>query len=462
MAAHADKPEVMQREPGKVECNDEVPTCTYIVQNLTAKDLIAKINANLFPGTILSSSEGFINVENLKKIRFYIYDNNKELRLKLIALIPLLDVYEDFIPSSLVQLTTEIYALSDSASTEFQVKATAAEAGNPAADIASDIVTTLAGGASAIGIKIGTNLLSSILGSKLIREDSSKISTITQYIPNLTPINYSQSTMFYVSPKGSGIVKDQEAGLTITGSVSISASDSDLVLLKDYSIRYGVMDPTSVEGNERINILSITNPQLYLVKGTSSVLVSTVTTEEKNRREWSFLSFGKSKQKSQNQLYIITRAESISFKSLVNDLKKVSKLELYRDFTAEEKAKLPNNELPLEEVLTHIHPYSFFTVSGDRVLGFTLDRQDARLTNIDKSIQISISSGTLFNKGSINQKSILTVGNLMLSGMKFDTLKPKDLSQSKITIKVNLKAFNSEAFVDKTLYYNPETNKFFE
>jgi hypothetical protein len=451
--------QVFQREPGKVECNEEIKRCTYVVQNLTAKDLIAKLNANLFPGSILSPSEGFIVVEHLKKINFYI--NDEGLRQKFIALIPLLDVYEDFVPTSLVQLTTEIYSLSESASTEIQAKLTSSES-SPVNDLATDIVSTLAGGASAIGIKIGTNLLSSVLGSTKVKEESSKISTVTQLIPNLAGINYSQSTTLYISPAGSGVVKEQEAGLNINGSVSISATDPDLVLVKDYSLRYGVIDPTSKEGNERVNLLNISNPQLYLVRGTSNVLISTVTTEETNRKTWSAVSFGKDKTKLQNQILIVTRAEAIGFKSLVADLKKVRALELHRSFTVEEKTKFPGQDVDMAEVIQHIKPYSFFTVSGDRILGFYLDREDARLSNINKNIEISVKTGGLFGGGSINQKTILSVENLMLSGLKFDKLSSKELSDPKVKIKLGLKVFNTDTSFSKILYYNPETNKFIE
>lgn len=450
--SYANTEDLMQREPGRAECNDELKRCTYVVQNLTAKELIAKLNSNVFPGSFLSPSEGFIVVENLKKINFYI--NDEELRLKFIALIPLMDVFEDFVPSSLVELTTEIIAMSDSATTELQAKLTSSDS-NPASDIATDVIAAISGGSS-LGVKIGTNLLSSILGSKKIKEDSSKISTVTQLIPNLAPINYSQSTMLFISPGNSGVVKEQEAGLSIGGAVSISASDPDLVLIKDYSLKYGVITPGSEEGKERVNILTISNPQLYLVKGTSSLLVSTVTTEERNKKEYSLVSFGKNKSKLHNQIMIITRAEAISFKSFVSDLKKVRSLELHREFTSEEKSKFSNEEISLEEVISHIKPYSFLTVSGDRILGFNLDKNDARISNIKKNIEIKVKNG------STKQKVNLSVENLMLSGLKFDTLSAKDLDQSVVKIKLKLKVFNQDESVSKTLYYNPETNKFIE
>ena len=101
----------IQRAPGKVECNDEVKICSYIAENITGRELIAKLNANLFPGSILSPSEGYITSDGIKKINFYI--NNDVLRIKFIAVIPLMDALEDFDPSDLVLLTTDIFSLTD-------------------------------------------------------------------------------------------------------------------------------------------------------------------------------------------------------------------------------------------------------------------------------------------------------------------------------------------------------------
>lgn len=451
---------ILQRTPGKVECDEVNLRCTYLVQNITAKELIARINDNIFPG--LSPSEGTFSAENIKKVVFYIKDTT--LRARIIALIPLLDVFEDITPSSQVQITTEIYSLSESAASEIQAQATSASAtANPADEIAKWVVSSMAGGASVMGAQIATNLLSSILGSKQIKEESSKISTVTQMIPNLAAINYSQNMTIYVAPPGAGVAKEQVAGLTIGGTVSIRASNANEIMIKDYSIRYGVIDPTSQDPALRVNILSVSNPQLLLYKGTSTTLVSTVTTEETNRKEYSFLSFGKTKTKLQNQILIVTRAEAISSEDLINNLKKISSVELHKDFSAEEIAKLPSNEVPMEELLSHIKPYSFFSSSGDRILGFQLKMADARESNINKNIEISVKTGGAFGgNGSLNQKVILSVQNLMLSGLKFDKLSPKDINQQVVKIKLGLKVFNQETAVSKILYYNPETNKFIE
>jgi hypothetical protein len=255
------------------------------------------------------------------------------------------------------------------------------------------------------------------------------------------------------------VVKEEQAGLSVGGTVSISARDNDLVLIKDYSLTYGVVE--NVTSGERVNILNISNPQLYLVKGTSSLLVSSVTIDQNNKTSYSALSWGKKKEKIMNKIMIITRAEAVNFKDFIADMKKMRQMELHKEFSKEERARFPVSELNIKDVLGNIKPYAFFTTSGDRVLGFKLDSKDARTNNISKNIEITIKSGGSFG-GGLKQKGLLTVENLMLSGIKFDRLSEKELKKTYVDINVTLNVFGSSDPVTRTLHYNPETNKFFE
>lgn len=455
-AADVNPNQILQRAPGKVDCNEEIKICSYVAQNITGRELIAKLNANLFPGSILSPSEGFLNSDGLKKINFYI--NNEELKQKIIAAIPLMDTLEDFDPSDLVLLTTDIFSLTEGGLTNIQ--ASLVTANDPTSEIADWVIASAFGGPTGLALKIGTNLLSSLLGSSKVKEESSKVTTISQLIPNLAGINYSKTSKIYISPAGSGVVKEEQAGLSVGGTVSISARDSDLVLIKDFNLTYGVVEAAG-EG-ERVNVLSISNPQLYLVKGTSSLVVSSVTMDQVNRTEYSALSFGKKKEKLLNKIMIVTRAESIDFKDFVNDMKKMRSFELHKQFTKEEKAKFKTTEVKMQDVLSHVKPHAFFTTAGDRVLGFKLDANDARLNNIAKNIEISVKSGGGVFSSGLKQKLILPLENLMLTGFKFDSLPAKELKKAMVEIELTMKVFNSTESYTTILHFNPETNKFFE
>lgn len=447
----------MQRAPGKIECAHERTSCSYVAQNITARELIAKINANLFPGSILTSSEGFIVSDGLKKINFYIY--NEELREKVISAIPFLDTLEEFDPSDLVMLTTDIYSLTEGGLSNIQ--ASLVTANEPTSEIAEWAITSALGGPAGLALKIGTNLLSSLLGSSKVKEESSKVTTINQLIPNQAGINYSNTSKVYISPPGSGVVKEEQAGLVVAGVVSISARDNDLVLIKDYSLTYGVIEP--ITAGERVNILSISNPQLYLVKGTSSLVVSSVTIDQTNRTEYSALSWGKKKGQALNKIMIVTKAEAVNFKDFVAGMKKMRQSNLHQQFSKEEIAKFPASDIGLEEVLSHVKPFAYFTTSGDRILSFKLDARDARLNNYSKDIEVSVKAGTMFSPGLKEKHEVfLRLENLMLTGYRFKDLSQKALKKSSIDIHLTLKVRNSNESVTKVIQYNPETNRFFE
>ncbi len=451
----SDETNLELRAPDKVSCNEEIKVCSYVAQNVTARELYAKLNANLFPGSILSLSDGFITIDGLKKISFYFY--NEDLKQRVIAAIPLFDSLEEFNPTDLVLVTTEIYSLTEGGFSNLQ--ASLVSANDPASELAEWIITSAFGGPTGVALKIGTNLLSSLLASSKVKEESSKVTTISQLVPNLSGINYSNNSKIYISPPGSGIVKEEKAGLSVGGTVSISSRDSDLVLIKDYELTYGVVE--NVSAGERVNILSITNPQLYLVKGTSSIVVSSVTMDQVNRTEYSAVSFGRKKEKVMNKIMIITRAESIDFKDYVSQLKKLRQMELHKEFSKEEVANFKTDIVSLDEVLSGIKTMTAYTTSGDRVVGFRLDANKARKENYKKNIEVTVKTGSAFSKG-INQKVILPLETLMLNGLKFDPFSPKELKKSLIEVELTLKVFNTNQVVTKKLLYNPENNKFIE
>lgn len=457
LMALASDPVGLERRSGKVECNDEVKICHYITQNITARELIAKLNSNLFPSSILDPNEGYMTSDGLKKVNFYI--NSLELRNKFIAAIPLMDTLEEFDPSDLVMLTTDIYSLTEGGLSNIQASLVTANSNSTNNEIGGWAVSSVLGGSTGLALKIGTNLLSSLLGSNKVKQESSKVTTINQLIPNQAGINYSNTSKVYISPPGSGVVKEEQAGLSVGGTVSISSRDNDIVLIKDYSLTYGVVE--NITAGERVNILSISNPQLYLVKGTSSVLVSSVTKEQSSSTESSALSYGKIKNKEMNKIMIVTSAEAVNFSDFINDMKKVRELDLHQQFTKEDITKFSNENIDLKEVLSHIKPMAYYTTSGDRVLGLKLDAKDARVNNISRNIEVSIKSGHFLSPG-INQKLILPLQSLMLSGVKLNPLPSKVLNRVLVDIKVNLKAFNGTASFSKILHYNPEMNTFIE
>ncbi len=444
----------LEQDPAQVKCDDELKRCTYVSQNITARQLVSRINSIMFPASILTPKEGYINVESLKKINFWL--EQVELKTRFIALLPLLDSFEEFNPSALVQLTTEIYSVSELGFSH--LSAEIASASTDTGDATDVDLSSLGGGTIELALKLGSNLLGSVLGTKVSRQEITQVETITQLIPNLSDISYSHGSTVFISPSP-GIVKEAKAGVTINGTVSINKFDSELVVLKNYNFNYGVINSTT-EGETMapVTMLSIQNPQLYLVKDTATMVVSTHTVREESGRQWGLGLFGRSKDKLRSKLMIVTRATAFSFVDYIRQLKKLRRLELHREFSELEINSFPSDSLSFKEALSVLKPYSLQTPSGQKILGFKLDKDFARQNNIKKSVEVEIKGG------GIKQEAILTVENLMLSGIKFNPVGLRYLDKKLITFKIELKKFGGSRSdrVKLKLYYNPRTNSFIE
>lgn len=445
----------LENQPSRAECNDVLKRCTYVSMNITARQLVSRINSIMFPGSILTPEEGYINVESLKKINFWLV--NEELKKRFIALLPLLDSFEEFNPSALVQLTTEIYTVSEKGFNH--VSAEIASATTDTGDATDVVLNTLGGGTIDLALKLGSNLLGSVLGTRVAREEVNQVETVTQLIPNMADISYSHGSTVFVSPTA-GVVKEARSGLDINGTVSINKFDPELVVLKNYKFNYGIVNPTdeSSESIAPVTILSIQNPQLYLVKDTSTMVVSTHTVREESGREWGLGLFGRSRDKMQSKIMVVTRATAYSFVDYIRQLKQLRQLDLHRNFSEIDINNFPGNSVSTDTVLKSVKPYALQTPSGQKILGFKLDKKYARRDNIKKSVEVTIKGG------GIKQEAILTTENLMLSGIRFNPIGLRYLDKKVVKFKVYLKPFRARLSerVKLKLYYNPRTNQFIQ
>jgi hypothetical protein len=453
MSLQAQEIGVFERPAAKIECLENLKRCTYTAQNISARELVSKLNAVVFPGTILSPDEGYISVESVKKLAFWM--ENEALRERYSALIPLIDVYEDFVVPALVQVSTEVFSLSENALGHLQAEVTAAGTN---ADITDWSLGSLGGGTLDLTLRIGSKFLSSVLGSRRVRSESSRVTTVTQLLPNRSDLNYNHTTNVYMAFESTGVVKEEKVGLSLNGEISISSSDPELVMLKDFSFRYGVLDESDTEGgSDRVTILAFGNPQLALLKGVSNMLVSTMVTEDTNSREWGLLSLGRTRDQVRSKLMVVTRAEAVSFDTYVEEMRRLRDLELFGQFSPLQVESFPLDERTIDQVVASARPYAFFTTSGDRVLGFRMDRALAREGNIKKNLEIEVTA-----RGGLKQKAIRTIENLMLTGFKFDSLPLSTLDRTKVDLKVTVKEYGGRGKWKKTFVYNPDTNTFIE
>ena len=443
----------------KIECDEIAQRCVYISKNLGATALISRIREALKPGDILTPEEGYMNAEDLKILSFWFYD--EELRQRFERLVVLIDVKEGGGPGSLVQLTTEIYALSEDGLGHINASISQVQSQT---NKENNFELFSKGGSLDLSLNLGDRLLGAILGSHKTKTNSSRLTRVVQLIPNRADIGYSRTMKVYISPT-LGISKEEQAGLKLSGTVSVNANDSKLTLLKNYHFLYGIHIPGPVvegkEGNslDKVNILSVKNPQLYLYNDMATMIVSTQTTQKDEGKQLGLLRFGKDKNKSFSKLMVIIRAKTFTFSEFMEGLKERRQFELYPTFSDEEIQKMPETgEVPLSEVLDSLQTFSRMTNSGDRIVGFSLNKKWASQDIVKKDVRIKIRGGGL------KMEKIRSIENLMLSGLRFDSFKMRYMDRSQIKIKVELEVHQPGSKSGKRdrsvkdLYYDPERN----
>lgn len=442
--------EDLQRLPGRIECQDRLMRCTYISQNLTARTLVARVKSVLKPGDVLLPSEGYISIESPSVLSFWFY--NEDLKDRFEGLLPLLDVLEDGVPGHLVQLTTEIYSLSEKGLSHID-----ASIGSLSSDVGDspDFGILNNGGVLDLSLTVSSRLLSAVLGTSIGRKETSRVTRVVQLIPNLTGINYERTTNIYVSPTA-GVVKDEKAGLTLGGTVSINRADNELVLIKNYKFNYGVLSPGRDGAEDRVTVLNITNPQLYLYEGVSTMIVSSNTSVITRNSNAGFFSFGRERSKIYNKLMVVTRAKTMSFNRYRNEMSRYSRLDLFRTFKQDQIERLPENTVTTAAALRSITPYTYRLSDGTPIIGFKLDEKLATKNNINKTVEVEVRGGGL------RMNKMRSLENLMLSGLRFDPLSPRYLSKAKVKLKLKFKVHKTNQTIKKTLYYDPDRNVFFD
>src|SRR5690606_35149020 len=111
------------------------------------------------------------------------------------------------------------------------------------------------------------------------------------------------------------------------------------------------------------------------------------------------------------KLMVVIRAEPMSFESIIDRMQDMRVRDFNGSFTPEDRSRMMKQGPTLTEIFTNgLDPYARFTASGDRVIGFNVNKELASIETIGKNIEVKIKA-----RG-FKQEAIRTVENLMISG----------------------------------------------
>ena len=456
--------EKLEKPTVQVECRHKEKLCDVYLQNTYAQSFIATIRSLMFPpasGTHLEEHGKIIKLDD-KHIAFWFNEGTEsELHQQFVSLIPLLDRYEKKVPSALIQVTTEIYSITDTGLTDLNFTLNGVK--SKKSDSGDDISLKL--GSFELSTSILTDTLSLFFNAQKKENQIEKMTTITQVVPNLSHLSYNHTSNIYIAPNTYTEVKVEQIGTTLSGKLEIDGNDNNVVVLEGGNITYGVLQPTEEGATPQVSKLSQPIHELRLEKGISRFLVSSYTSETVSGSDLSLFGAGSTKEKRSSKLLIVFRAKTFSYDELVKDLKENMR---GSRFTREEVEKLPKDSVELEEVYSSATLTPVLSNSGDSKIFFHLDRELARKDNIKKRATVRITGG------GIDQEKTRRLEQFMLEGIQIDTkFKPEFLSQDIIELKVEISTHvkrserkivweDEDPFYIGPSYNNNNTTLFFE
>lgn len=417
----------LEHAPGEVACDDKTRVCTYIARNVDAGTFISKITRIMFPpGEFLNPQDGYFHADGSDKVLFYFKGGaESELHQRFVGLIPMIDSFDDFDLPAYVQVSVEVYTITDTGLTELALETSR---------FSEEVDGGTNQGLLEFAIDVGSKLVKAVFATQKQKKQIHRLTRVTQIIPNMRSINFSHITKLYVAPN-SVTTKEETPGLVLQTKASISKRNNDIVELSNFNLTYGVQN--KMEGTQpTVTTLQFSIPEIQIERDRSIVLVSSQTLEISKNSGWDLngqgINLGKGSETAQAKLLLVTSARALTPQELAGEAQNPSLSATKKGFTAEEVKSLPVTSVPMNELLQSLNPYTIITATNDRFLMVRLSRELAGQDNVKKYVTVKISGG------GIDQEETLTVEELMLKGLRLQPMSAEALADDLVKFKIKI------------------------
>lgn len=408
--------------------------CQYTVQNLNrAQALISKVNQALFNGRPISSSDGILQPFGENEQQLLFWHNNPAILDKMKTIIPLLDTLENFTTYSIVEVRTDIYEVSESGLSSLGAEISNLKFGSLfGSDDDNGYGVTGNNNGLGVDLKIGTLELQGLISAEKSKGTLNRKGTIIRTVPNLSNLNYKDTTPIYFAPGAGTNVLQPETGIKLNGKVSINQYNNSLVNIKDYSLYYG----TLTDGGF-VNSVEIPFSNLILEEGVSFPIVSSKTIGTMKVKKRGLFGFGNSESIEDSKLLVYTSVKIYSFDEYINSIRALAQ-EPKLSFTKEEKENLDTNCVNDLDVLNDLKLIAKRDQLGDPVLSFMFDKDYACKDNFKRRVKITI-TGEDINKQM--NTTVTTFERLMHIPLRIKEIAPRSFTQPSLTFKVKLETY---------------------
>lgn len=404
--------------------------CQYTLLNLTkAQTLVKKVEQTIFQGMPLTPPEGILEPlgENDKVLTLWHQDPAVLDRMK--QVLPMLDTRESFSTNSIIEVKTDIYEITETGLSSLGAEISNLKIGSGIRDL--DDAGSISGSQAGLGIdlKIGAIQLSGLISAERSKGTLKRRASIVRAVPNLSSIEYSDSTPVYFAPGAGTNVFTQSAGIHMAGRVSINDENDQLVNIKGFNLNYGVM-----LDNGSVSTVNLPYENLILEEGVSFPLISSKTIGKMKITKRGLFGFGRSEEIENTKLLVYTTVKVHSWEEYVGQIRSLLDVGKQR-FDQEDLNNMERACPYLSDVLSDLELVAKRDALGDPMLSVKLRKEYACLDNIKTRLRVKI-TGEGIDKG--QNEHLLTVERLMHIPLRIQGIELKKYNEPELDFKIRM------------------------
>lgn len=421
--------------------------CQYTLLNLTkAQILVKKVEQTIFQGIPLTPPEGLLEAlgENDKVLAFWHTDPAVLAKMK--EVLPILDTRESFSTSSIIEVKTDIYEVTESGLSNLGAEITNLKLGSGVGDLPNATTVNGSGAGLGIDLKIGVIQLSGLISAERSRGTLKRRASIVRAVPNLSSITYSDSTPVYFAPGAGTNVFTQNAGIKLEGKVSINDENDKLVNIKDFNLHYGVMTE-----NGNVSTVELPYENLLLEEGISFPLVSSKSVGKMKVVKSGLFGFGRSEEMENTKLLVYTTVKVYGWDEYVGKIKDLLKVGKQR-FSPAEMDQMEKACPDVDTMLEDLELIAKRDALGDPMLAIKLRKDYACQDNIKTRLRVKI-SGEGINKK--ENEHLLTVERLMHIPIRIQGIPLSKFTEPELDFKVKIQVLGKRTKKNLELRFAP-------
>lgn len=419
-----------QEVQSTANCDNALEQCTYISKK-PPTILVAHVNKKLFEDKPLRGVGKTLYAAPELEQTVYYWHPDQNLREAIFNSLVYFDQYEDFFARRIIEVTTTVYELSETAVNEIGYDILGVNIGKSLSSGLQGQTFEAVDTGTKIGLHMVTADIQGIIAAQRQKGRVEYTNSFTREVFNMESIGARHAAPVFNSPGSSINYETMQEGLSIGGNVSYIENKGG-VLIKGLSVNYGVEND---KYENTVTSLNIDPTDVFITDGGTVEIMGAKSLGKKKVRRLGLLTNRIENVEENIKLLIYVSAKSYTYEEHIEKQANLMKVNTPEFFTENEKEDLKAECVNSKNVLEDISLIAERGVNGEPALYILLDRENACKTNISDYIEIKVLGSKIFNQ----QFGSRSLENLMLRPFRLKEIVASLASDKNLDFKIKLK-----------------------